>query len=225
MCNEKSFIRIHQWLLCPRSYYVAYCLLDGWYKNELVHPDRKGTIRRLLFKLLCSLPIIILFVAIWGWHYYSSDELLKMSMTDYVIILLGIFGSMCLHEIVWGHIKRYLKKVLSYCSRKQTKKEFILATNMFCKIKKDDAAFLGNILGVLMPMAVSLFALAIISLKGLESQSVAVLKEWTLVTFFSIFLSGLITVTYSQYRFFSHLSVGLEMIIASKRNESNDIGE
>lgn len=225
MYNETEFERLHQCLLCPREYYLAYCLLDGWYENELVYSGRKGIIRRLLIEFLFSLPIILLFVLILIWHSFPPNGLLEMAMTDYVIVLLGILSSGCLHTIVWGYVKRYLKKVLSYCSRKQTKREFVLVTIGFCKIQKDEVAFLGITLSMLLSLVISLLSLAVLSLKGVTPQEEAIIKEWASVSFCSIFFSTLITVTYSQYRFFSRLSAGLEMILALKQYGVDDICE
>lgn len=222
MYNETEFERLHQCFLCPRKYYWAYCLLDGWYENELVHSSKKGVLRRLLLEFLCSLPTVLLF-SILIWYSFNSDKLLKISMIDCVIILSGLLGFVCLHEIVWGYTKRYLNELLSYCSREQTKRDFVLATNRFCKIQKEDATFLGIALGVLISIAMSFFALAIFSLEGVDSQNATILKEWLLLAFCSTFFSTLITITYSQYRFFNHLSAGLEMILASKQAESDGI--
>lgn len=205
MYNETEFERLHQCFLCPRKYYWAYCLLDGWYENELVHSSRKGVLRRLLLEFLCSLPTVLLF-SILIWYSFNSDKLLKISMIDCVIILSGLLGFVCLHEIVWGYTKRYLNELLSYCSR-----------------EKEDATFLGIALGVLISIAMSFFALAIFSLEGVDSQNATILKEWLLLAFCSTFFSTLITITYSQYRFFNHLSAGLEMILASKQAESDGI--
>ncbi len=218
MYDELEFSKIHRWLLCPRKHWLAYRLLDGWYENgSLNYFGDRSTLWRLFFELILVFPNIFLLLSIPACHFMFGKNFSRILEVDYLLILGGVLISICIHQIVWGKIKNYLKTLRSYCLGKETTTSFLLETNKFCIIHKNDAAFLGIIIGVLASFTISLISLEVISIIGVQNSDF--IKEYLSLCFSTTFFSSLMSVTYSQYRFFNYLSAELESIIAS--NNSN----